>query len=319
MRRLYLLLILLFILPNVFAQKILREEYILLYKDIAISEMKRTGIPASIKLAQAILESDGGNSRLAVKANNHFGIKCGSKWQGKTIGHDDDKRGECFRVYDNPEGSYRDHSDFLVQGSRYASLFNLKSTDYKGWSRGLKAAGYATAKDYDSKLIRIIETHKLYIFDSDVTAKKTKPVKEIKKEQVSTSKISDPSSTVIDIYGIKGGKINNVDFIYAKKGDTWKSLADAHNKLPWELYSYNDVSKKSPPEIRSGQVIFLQPKRRKANRKFKAHSVTSGETMWSISQQYGIKLKRLYKMNRMPEGSEVKVGETLYLRKTKPE
>lgn len=314
MRKTITLLILLLFILSVSAQKILREEYILLYKDVAISEMKRTGIPASVKLAQAILESDNGNSKLAIKANNHFGIKCGSTWQGETITHNDDRQDECFRAYKTPEESYKDHSDFLANNARYKSLFNLNPTDYTGWSLGLKSAGYATSQNYTTKLIQIIEDNKLYIFDADTSAlaEKTPP------QKTSAFSIEENQFVMVDIYAVKGGKINNVDFICAKQGDTWQSLSDLYNKLPWELQSYNDIPKHFPPAIQEGQVIFLQPKRSKAAPQFEAHPIIKGETMWSISQQYGVKLSRLYKMNRMLEGSEPKAGEVIYLRKNKP-
>lgn len=157
-----------------FAQKITREQYINLYKDIAIHQMKLYGIPASIIMAQACLESGDGNSRLAVKGNNHFGIKCHNTWQGRRIYRNDDERGECFRRYSNPEDSFKDHSEFLKNGKRYQSLFDLKKTDYKAWAHGLKAAGYATNPKYASMLIEIIETNNLQRFDSGWAMAKAK-------------------------------------------------------------------------------------------------------------------------------------------------
>ncbi len=310
-----------------FSQKILREEYILLYKDIAIQEMQRTGVPASITLSQGVLESGNGNSRLAKEANNHFGIKCHNDWAGEKIFHDDDHKGECFRVYETAEESFRDHSDFLAQRNRYAFLFTLEPTDYKGWCRGLKDAGYATAKHYDNMLIKIIEDNQLYLFDQDIvvvhkTTKQTTDTRPTAKNIKKTNPLKPPinisESDEIDIYGIKGGQINRIDYVIAQEGDTWQSLTKKHNKMPWELYKYNDISREMSADIEQGQVIFLQPKRRKADRDFFYHTVTESETMWSISQKYGIRLKRLYKLNRMEDGQEVELGQKLYLRKQKP-
>jgi LysM repeat protein len=317
-------LILIFLGQLLFSQKILREEYILLYKDIAIEEMQRTGVPASITLSQGILESGSGNSRLAKEANNHFGIKCHKNWTGRKITHDDDHKGECFRAYDNAEESFRDHSDFLSQGSRYAFLFELSPSDYKGWCRGLKAAGYATEKNYDNMLIRIIEENQLYLFDQDVKvqpriAQQTTTTQIIKDVKPTKPIVKTPESTEIDLYGVKGGQINRIDYVIAQKNDTWRSLTKKHNKMPWELYKYNDISREMSAEIKQGQVIFLQPKRRKADRDFRYHTVTEGETMWSISQKYGIRLNRLYKLNRMEADEEPEVGQKMYLRKRKPE
>ncbi len=310
-------------------QKTVREEYILIYKDMAISEMKRTGVPASITLAQGILESDGGNSKLAKEANNHFGIKCHADWTGQKIYHDDDHKGECFRVYDSPEESFRDHSDFLAQRERYAFLFQLEPTDYKGWSKGLKTAGYATARNYDNLLIKIIESHQLYLYDQGVTPgkilatyKDSEPQKQKTSDQGNKSKAQQkmnyPGATVVDLHSLKGGQINRIDYVVAQTGDTWQSLTKKHNKMPWELYRYNDISREMSAEIITGQVIYLQPKRRKADREFRFHTVSEGESMWSISQKYGIRLKRLYKMNRMAPDIEPEVGQSIFLRKKKP-
>lgn len=313
-------------------QKIMREEYILRYKDIAIAEMLRTGVPASITLAQGILESESGNSRLAQQANNHFGIKCHNGWTGAKIYHDDDSKGECFRVYKTPEESYSDHSDFLAQRKRYAFLFDLPTTDYKGWSKGLKSSGYATNRHYDKMLIKIIETHQLYLYDQKVDIKKSVPIAQTPKKQdrltkerrqpqkhkTTNAKNNVSETTEIDFYGQNGGQINRIDFIFAQSGDTWQSLTKKHNKMAWELYKYNDISREMPAEIVEGQVIFLQPKRRKAEHGNDYHIVTSDETMWSISQKYGIRLARLYKLNRMTPDQEPATGQKLYLRKRKP-
>jgi LysM repeat protein len=266
---------------------------------------------------------------LAREANNHFGVKCHAGWTGQKIYHDDDQKGECFRVYVTPEESFRDHSDFLAQRERYAFLFQLDPTNYKEWCRGLKTAGYATARNYDNLLIKIIETHQLYLYDKGVTKdpllaakKETKTEKEKKpeaeKKQQTPQKTYYPEATVVDLHGLKGGQINRIDYIVAQKGDTWQNLTKKHNKMPWEFYRYNDISREMSAEIVPGQVIYLQPKRRKADREFRFHTVAEGESMWSISQKYGIRLKRLYKMNRMTSEQVVEAGQKIYLRKTKP-
>ena len=307
-------------------QKILREEYILMYKDIAIEEMERTGVLASITLAQGIVESNGGNSELAKASNNHFGIKCHSGWSGEKVFHDDDHTGECFRAYRSPEESFRDHSDFLALRERYSFLFELDKTDYKGWCKGLKSAGYATDRSYDQKLIRIIESHQLYQYDRTTDpgrlAAAPKASDKKNKEIIKTANenfVYSPEATVIDIHGLKGGQINNVDYIVAQNGDTWGSLIEKYNKMPWELYRYNDISREMSAEIVPGQIIYLQPKRRKAEKSFKHHIVAEGETLWSISQKYGVRLKRLYKLNRMSSDQELLEGQRVYLRRKKPE
>ncbi|MDD4747211.1 MAG: glucosaminidase domain-containing protein [Salinivirgaceae bacterium] len=324
--RLIFVLFIIFGFSTLQGQKILREEYILMYKDIAIEEMERTGVLASITLAQGIVESNGGNSELAKASNNHFGIKCHSGWSGEKVFHDDNHTGECFRAYRSPEESFRDHSDFLALRERYSFLFELDKTDYKGWCKGLRSAGYATDRSYDQKLIRIIESYQLYQYDrvanpgrlavaSKASDKKKKEMRKTSNESV----IYSPEATVIDLHGLKGGQINNVDYIVVQSGDTWGSLIETHNKMPWELYRYNDISREMSAEIVPGQIIYLQPKRRKAEKNFKHHIVAEGETLWSISQKYGVRLKRLYKLNRMTSDQELLVGQRVYLRHKKPE
>jgi len=306
---------------TLWGQKITTEEYILLYKKISINEMKRTGIPASITLAQGILESGSGNSRLAIEARNHFGIKCHGDWTGKKIFHDDDHPGECFRVYDNAEESFIDHSNFLMTRSRYAQLFQLSSKDYMGWAKGLKETGYATDKNYDKRLIHLIEKYQLYQYDDEVTPRetyteKTQPKESKPKTNHNIGNLQD--NTQIDIYTIRRGEINRVEYVVAEKGDTWQSLTQKYQKMPWELYRYNDISREMPAELIPGQIVYLQPKRRKADVEYKYHILAEGETMWEISQKYAIKLKHLYRLNRLTPGEEPPVGTKIYLRRKKP-
>jgi hypothetical protein len=282
-------------------KKITRQEYIEQYKKIAIKEMKRTGVPASITLAQGALESGDGNSRLAKKANNHFGIKC-HDWKGRKIRHDDDENRECFRKYKSANDSYRDHSDFLSSKQRYSSLFELDPTDYKGWAEGLKKAGYATSRNYDKALIRIIEENELYAYDQGV---------EIIKEPAAGEDLAVASDAVAGSRMIF--EKNRISYIIARPGDTYTSVSNELDLLPWELRKYNELDEGA--KIDSGQILYIQPKRKRAEAGKKTHVVREGETMYDISQLYGIKLAELYKKNLMEEGTEPAVSQTLQLRK----
>ncbi len=289
--------------------KISRQEYIAKYAEIAIRQMKEYGVPASIILAQGMLESDNGNSSLATKANNHFGIKCHKDWTGGTMYHDDDKKNECFRKYKNSEGSYMDHSLFLRGGRRYATLFDLKSTDYKGWAHGLKKAGYATNPKYAEMLIKIIEDNELYNFDKGIVVTVESPHK-------GTGKLVDVDAFTIDIYKTRPVYTRNrIKYVIVKEGDTFELLTKELSLMPWQLYKYNDLNKDST--LRVGQEIYTQPKRWRAERNHSVHTVEIGETMYSISQMYGVKLKSLYRKNNMKVGEEPEVGQLVNLRKRK--
>jgi LysM repeat protein len=297
------------------AQRITRAEYIEKYSKLCISEMKRSGVPASIKMAQACLESDDGNSMLAKDGNNHFGIKCHSTWTGDKIYKDDDAKNECFRKYKKAEESFKDHTDFLMNTRRYASLFELKKDDYKGWAKGLKEAGYATNPKYPEMLIKIIEDNKLYELDKGVEIKKDKEDKVQKpKEQKPHKNHDKPLEITI---GGREIRVNNMkNYIVAKQGDTYEGLTKEFDKLSWELYRFNDVTKDST--LKSGQWVYLQPKRNKAERGKETHVIQPGESIHSISQQYGIKVKSILKKNKLDETSLINAGDTLYLRKIKP-
>jgi LysM repeat protein len=278
-------------------EKLTPEQYIAKYKDIAIEEMHRTGIPASITLAQGYLESGCGNSQLATKANNHFGIKCHSDWKGKEYYIEDDDYDEngklkksCFRVYDNPEESYHDHSEFLTGRSRYAFLFELRTTDYKGWARGLKKAGYATNPKYADLLINIIERYELYEYD---TAKEQKL-------------FASPRLKKNEVF-----EINEIPAIAYDGQMTIREIRDKYFTAEWQIYRYNDFDRKTP--LKKGQVIYLKPKRRFLRDVGDVHVVKEGETMQYISQLRGIKLKRLYKLNLLEEGDLPAAGEKLSL------
>ena len=301
-----------------------RKQYIDRFGDLAVTEMKRTGIPASITLAQGLLESDNGNSTLAVKGNNHFGIKCHTSWNGQKIYHDDDRRNECFRKYGTAWESYRDHSDFLSGSKRYASLFDLKKTDYKSWARGLKKAGYATNKEYAELLIRIIEENNLQAYDRGVVARKGDIVEQVvviddetEDEPVTTDEtITDIDNFTVNINARTALQINRINYVVVKSGDTFVGLAEEFELMYWEIFKYNELSRDA--KLVPGQILYLQPKRNKAEMGNDYHQVMEGETMHSISQIYGIKVARLYTMNLMEEGSEPATGEKLWLRKVKP-
>lgn len=294
-----------------------RQEYIARYSNLAREEMRRTGIPASITMAQALLESDNGNSYLARAGNNHFGIKCHKDWSGKKIYYDDDKRHECFRKYSSPEQSFRDHSEFLVNGSRYAFLFDLNPGDYKGWAKGLKKAGYATHPHYDKLLIRIIEENHLHELDDakfvskDVQRNERK--QDVKQEHVSSAALSEPGTFTIKSPGHPVYQNNRIDYIIVRPGDTMERLRKELDLLPWELAKYNELDQGAA--LVPGQILYLQPKRKQAEAGFKTHTIMQGETLYSISQKYGIRLKSLYELNNLEPGAEPPPGTILKLRK----
>ena len=336
-------------------------DYIEKYKNIAMREMQDYKIPASITLAQGLLESGNGNSELAKKSNNHFGIKCHSTWKGKRTYHDDDAKGECFRVYDSPADSYRDHSKFLASGQRYAFLFDLQITDYKGWAKGLKKAGYATLPVYANVLIKLIEDYDLTQYDQMVvkgkfkyeekkdTAKKTdsstqtnnsssnknnqsgsanktsnsnnKSNNKLNKSNNKTNKVSGtftpPKLTDAEVVGkaYDGRYIrenNGVKFIYAKAGDNVQNLANELGMYEYQLVKYNNLGKRRT--FKENEVIYIEPKRNKACRKYKYHTIQKGETLSYVSRLYGVKLESIFKMNDMDENTILHIGDNIKLR-----
>ena len=328
MLRTFLIAFLVFQVGLLSANKMTNEQYIAKYKLLALQEMFEYKIPASITLAQGILESGSGNSKLATKGNNHFGIKCHSDWKGKKIYHDDDEKHECFRKYDRVEDSYVDHSLFLVKKKRYEKLFKLKITDYKGWAKELKAAGYATNPKYPKRLIDIIERYNLDKFDK---------LSENEFELMVMAANADPNNSVIipkksDKYKpppaapsvvtkpqIRGGYHevmyhNRIKYIIARKGDTPEKIADEFNMWVSQIYKFNDLPRSA--KLVEGMVVYLQPKRRKGVEKY--YKVKKGDSMWDISQQQGIKLSWLYKRNHMKEGTEPRMNQKMWIRKTKP-
>ena len=274
------------------------QAYIDQYKDLAIEQMLKYNIPASITLSQGLLESGAGRSWLTKSSNNHFGIKCHG-WTGRRVFHDDDERGECFRAYDNPRQSFEDHSRFLATQSRYARLFNYSRTDYKSWARGLKQCGYATNPQYASKLIQIIELYNLNQYDK---AKKFDQF--MVKHSTEDGVAPDGNFHVIKAY-------NKNYYVIARKGDSFQSLSKELCIGKRKLAKYNERSYKE--ELVAGDVIYLKKKRKKATKEYKnrPHIVQNGESMYLISQKYGIRLSSLYKKNHLSPDYQIKVGDKL--------
>lgn len=296
-------------------RRLSREEYIQQFKNEAIKEMILNKIPASITLAQAVLESGDGNSPLAKYANNHFGIKCHSGWKGETFIQDDDTKNECFRKYFSVYDSYKDHSQFLMTRSWYMPLFDLKLTDYKAWAHGLKKSGYATHPRYAEMLIEIIEKYELHQFDKitemPILATVDPKAIQVKEEE---AKSRDIVSDYKHVHTIDFSK-NNIKFIVAKQGDTYTSIAEEEMMGLWQIMKYNDFDRFY--KLKDGDVVYLQPKRNKTYQEF--HTVQEGETMHFISQKFGIKLRKLYKRNNLKQGDKISVGQRISLNKTLPE
>ena len=274
------------------------QAYIDQYKDLAIEQMLKYNIPASITLSQGLLESGAGRSWLTKSSNNHFGIKCHG-WTGRRVFHDDDERGECFRAYDNPRQSSEDHSRFLATQSRYARLFNYSRSAYKSWARGLKQCGYATNPQYASKLIQIIELYNLNQYDK---AKKFDQF--MVRHSTEDGVAPDGNFHVIKAY-------NKNYYVIARKGDSFLSLSKELCIGKRKLAKYNERSYKE--ELAAGDVIYLKKKRKKATKEYKnrPHIVQNGESMYLISQKYGIRLSSLYKKNHLSPDYQIKVGDKL--------
>ena len=276
--------------------------YIDQYKGIAIEQMHKHRIPASITLAQGLLESGAGRSTLATKANNHFGIKVSGNWTGPYVLKNDDAPNEKFRKYRNARESYEDHSKFL-QGKRYQGLFQLKMTDYKGWARGLKAAGYATSPTYAESLIRIIEMYNLYQFD-------TGKYNQEKKVVTSASKAQDSFFQNHTVYAH-----NKNYFIIVEIGDNMATISKETGVSLKKLYQYNDLPLDYAPT--QGDLIYLKKKQKCASKQFKKnpiHIVEHNQSLFDISQLYGIRLKYLYKMNKFDPSHEIKPGDIIRIR-----
>ena len=304
--------------------------YINTWKELAMSEMQRTGVPASITLAQGIHESMAGKSPLAQKSNNHFGIKCKSNWTGEKVYHDDDRRGECFRSYASAERSYRDHSDFLRNGARYGFLFQLDPTDYKEWAHGLKKAGYATNIRYAHILIKLVEDYNLQQYTLIAMGTKPREEEEIwvsnktrqeirEMETVSLEKTSDLVEPAIvepqeNKYPSGEFTINNTKVIYARAGSSLLVLANQYDISLARLLDFNDL--KQEDVLVKSQLLFLQRKRRVGATDL--HKVQPNETLYDIAQAEGIRLESLLSYNFLEENMQPAPGENLYLRATGP-
>lgn len=308
--------------------RLTRNDYIEMWKDEAIYQMVTHKIPASITLAQGILESADGNSELAKKANNHFGIKCHSDWTGKRAYHDDDRKGECFRHYKDARESFQDHSEFL-QKKRYASLFELRINDYKGWAKGLKKCGYATNKQYANLLIRIIEENDLHKFDKigegyikkgeipkgfiedEPLAVNNKAENTSPKKKRKGNNEGIPSEINLGSQRAQNLSDNNIRYTTGKSGDTVESLAQELEMMPWQIKKYNDLGSRT--NLIEGETIYLQPKRSRS-RTASVHTVQEAENIRTISQKYGVKIKKLLQRNGLEENAVLKAGMKLKLR-----
>ena len=323
------------------------NDYIKQYAGIAIEQQKHYGIPASITLAQGLLESGAGNSDIARQSNNHFGIKCHNDWKGETATFFDDGMNSCFRKYKKAEDSFEDHSQFIVQGKRYAFLFKLNVTDYKGWANGLKKAGYATDRIYAEKLIRIIETYDLNDYTKGKTAKlvKGKSIRKTRAEKRAERKAQKADreekaiakrTRILNNSALKNAKdYNAIDFkpaeevinplatheinytgttpyIVVQYGDSFSGLAEEFGISAGRLRSLNEFS--GNYKLTPGEFVYLDKKSDWWEGEYPIHKVQDGDTMHSIAQQYGLQLKALYKLNNMNSGDPIKMGQKIKLR-----
>ncbi len=273
------------------------QAYIDKYSELAVTEQERHAIPASITMAQAILESNAGEGRLATEGNNHFGIKCTSDWKGQTITQDDDQLGECFRKYRKPIDSFEDHSQFLKR-QRYAFLFQYEITDYKSWAYGLSRAGYATDPEYPAKLIRLIENYKLYELD--------------KKAKVEEKNFYDDEPNYEQLWGYIEIENNGVRCVRVITKDKIDNVAKAFHMSIKKLLYYNDLMD-NMTMLNAQDYVYLGMKKNHADRRYETHKVSVGESMHDVAQLYGIKLKKLYKINNMAYGTQAKAGMVLRL------
>lgn len=288
------------------AQKISPEEYVATYKDLAIREMKRMGVPASITLAQGILETESGNSALVKKSNNHFGVKCKSSWSGESVTHDDDALGECFRSYKDAEASYRDHSNYLRGADRYASLFALDLSDYKGWAYGLRKAGYATNPKYPEILIKNIEQYNLQQYT--LNAVNEVPKIETGKYQDEVAPTSALATQKEDVLG-SNAVLNTLKYIQAKKGTSLLEIATEQLVDLNKLLIFNDLQEDGP--LKNDQLIFLQRKSKVGPTD--TYVVQPKETLYDIAQKNGMQLMYLLAYNQLGDKAVVTAGTTLYL------
>ena len=298
------------------AQSLSTPQYIETYKNLAMEEMRRSGVPAAIKLAQGILETQSGNGWLVLNSNNHFGIKCKNNWTGKSVNYDDDARQECFRKYESAAESWKDHSDFLHNNPRYKFLFDFNPEDYKSWAYGLKTAGYATSKTYPQQLIQIIETYNLQQYNALAMSNAPissgpvfvqasgESVERAEEATVAYEPVNKPQYPEGTEFRINGRKV-----MLVKEGTALIQLASEKNIRLSSLLSYNDLTEDVPLE--KDMLIFLQSKNKRGQNDY--HIVAPGETMHDIAQAEGIQLKWLRKRNKMEEGEQPAIGERVAL------
>lgn len=293
-------------------QKNTRRQYIDIYSKIAIQEMVDYHIPASITMAQACLESSDGNSSLATEANNHFGIKCKSNWNGPTIRKDDDAHDECFRKYRNALESYRDHSEFLTGGMRYQFLFDYNIKDYKKWAYGLKKAGYATDPTYPERLLKIIEDFELYkLDDGGSSVGSAEPG--VSPRSIFSRHDKHGGTLTLDPYIARNvKKRNGKKAFFAKEGDTYEQIAAEFSMKESTIYRYNDIGPGVRPE--PGSIVYLQRKRCRAPQGNNVHTMQEGETLWSVAQWYGIRLNALCRKNKIDKSEQLVPGQQISLR-----
>lgn len=305
------------------------NDYIEKYKELAIAEMQRTGVPASIKLAQGIHETMAGTSVLVQKSNNHFGIKCKSNWAGESVSHDDDARGECFRKYPQAEDSYRDHSNFLKSNQRYADLFKLDPLDYEGWANGLKKAGYATNPKYPVIIIRLIETYHLQDYSmialgkmerSDVAVNSSAKADSTAADSDNPPQPPPPGDELVEVGAVPVNypsgefRINDTRVIYGTKGTPMLVIAQQYNIPLSRLFEFNEMTQVET--LPSDQLVYIQRKRSKGHNEF--HVVKAGESLRDISQTEAIRLEFLLEYNQLKEHMRPAAGEKLYLRGPAP-
>ena len=322
-------------------EKTPQEKYIEKYAPLAVSEMYRSGVPASITLAQGLLESGNGQSELARMSNNHFGIKCHNNWQGGKVYYDDDAKGECFRKYSHPSESYRDHSDFLRFRDRYKFLFDYKVTDYKSWAYGLKKAGYATDPAYPKKLIKLIEEYDLHEYDrkpasfgksynkkddkkkelqqKEVVKNEPKPVEKQQKLPLSPIVIEQvkelDAKQLEEFHFSLARKVytqNSVPFVYAEEGDTYTSIAASHNLFTREILKFNDL--KEDEGLVPGTVVYLKPKKKSAAKGIDKYVFEAGDELRDVAQRFGVRLASVVRLNGFEEGFVPREGDIIRLR-----
>lgn len=293
-----------------------QRSYIERYAGLAIEEMYRSGVPASITLAQGLLESGNGLSELAVKGNNHFGIKCHNAWTGSKVYHDDDSKGECFRKYDSPEESFRDHSDFLRYRDRYKFLFDLDPADYKGWAHGLRKAGYATDPKYPEKLIRLIEEYELHLYDAMQPAVGGTKAQEIPQSPAKLEQARPLSGRQREVFSFALSRQmysqNGVPFVYAAEGETYESIARSYRLFVKEILKFNDLQQEE--ELLPGTVVYLKKKKKASHPGLDRYVVEEGQTLREISQRFAVRMKDICSRNGIDMDHVLREGDVLQLR-----